>query len=107
MEEEVEEEEREEEMKSGKKGAQASSPGRKQEEGGQVVELENKGCDGYTEGTNCSGVRQGCCQHTSCQHTPGARHTHRCTHTPRPGPKCVNNPAKLYHHPSTLTPHNP
>lgn len=57
------------------------------EEGGQVVEKESRGCKGYPEGTDCSGVRRGC-----CQHTPGARRTHAHMR-PGPGPKCVNGPA--------------
>ena len=52
--------------------------------GGREVVRESRGCEGYPEGTNCSGVRRGCCQHTSCQHTPGARHTHTHMHAHTP-----------------------
>ena len=52
--------------------------------GGREVVQESRGCEGYPEGTNCSGVRRGCCQHTSCQHTPGARHTHTHMHAHTP-----------------------
>lgn len=101
-----EQEEGEKEVKM-RRGHPRLLPGRGREEGWQVVEKESRGCKGYPEGANCSGVRLGCCQDTSCQHTPGARHTHTETHTHtlRPGPKCVNNPANFtpppnHHHPT-------
>lgn len=102
-----EQEEGEKEVKM-RRGHPRLLPGRGREEGWQVVEKESRGCKGYPEGANCSGVRLGCCQDTSCQHTPGARHTHTETHTHtlRPGPKCVNNPAN-FTPPQTTTIHPP
>lgn len=70
-------------------------------------------CEGYPEGTNCSGVRCECCQHTSCQHTPGARHTYTHMHTGlalsiRTNPANCSSPTITIDSPSTPeTPEEP
>lgn len=54
----------------------------------------------------------GCCQHTSCQHTPGARHTYTHMHTGlalsvQTTLPTVPPPPTPHHHQFTPTPHNP
>lgn len=77
------EEEKEEEEEKEKAGRRHPGllPGREKEEGGQLVEQESTGCKGYTEGTNCSGVRRGVLPaHILPTHTRSQTHTH--AHTP-------------------------
>lgn len=99
-------------MKSGRRRHPGLLPGREQAEGAQVAEQESRGCEGYPEGTNCSGVRRGLLPaHILPTHTGSQTRTHTCTHTLRPGPKCVNNPANCTPTTTTThprsTPHNP
>ncbi|AWP00858.1 Hypothetical protein SMAX5B_012899 [Scophthalmus maximus] len=84
-------------------GTHASSP---EERRRKEVRLKSRGAGCVKDiqrGADCSGVRRGCCQHASCQHTPGARHTR--TLRARPEGVCANpaNCATTTHPPAPAT----
>lgn len=85
-------------MKSGKTAPRF--PPRKRREGRLCKRAG--GCEGYPEGTNCSGVRRWVLPaHILPTHTRSQTHIH--THAHRPGPKCTNNPANCTPHPPITT----